>query len=477
MSPKPRTPSTAKRPPRRLVGTLPAILIALGVQLADGAARADAFDVGDTSWQGCSELLEIARAELGATRVLPVAVLDWAQLGPDDGVLALHPLQVMDPDETTAFMKSGGRLAILDDYGRGNDTLQRWDIVRTTVPSRPVAALRNNPALAIAEPVVDTVAGKSTGPHPAVVNVQRLVTNHPTGLRHPKLPPVLRIRAIGEPDVVIAYAGLIEKGRLFAMSDPSAVINMMLRYPGNRAFVAGLSRYLVGEDLASGRSKGRLFVVTNRFREEGAFGGEHTLRKDIDGQVRAFLATLAEARVSGFPPWLDVTLAALALLGVGAWVVRGSARPYNGPLPRYARSIPLVGQGGVAGRFAMLGAASSPRALVLMELKSALFEALTQRFALEREPAAEGLVDHVRRQNALDGPSLAALKLLLATMQRVETAMVAGRAEKVTRSMLAEAGKVVRHVLEACGADAPGRRPLRVDGAALPNPVPGENAA
>jgi hypothetical protein len=262
------------------------------------------------------------------------------------------------------------------------------------------------------------------------------------------------------------------------MSDPSAVINMMLRYPGNRAFVASLSRYLLGEDVAGNRSKGRLFVVTNHFREEGAFGGERTLRKDLEVNLRNFVATMTEAREVGFPPWLDLALAGAAILAVGVWIVRSSARPYKGPLPRYARSIPLVAQGGVAGRFAMLAAPSSPRALVLMELKSALFEAITTRYELDAEPTPEALMKIARRTGALDEQNLSALALLLATLHRVEESLVSGRPEKVTRSMLAEAGKVVRAVLAACGADAQGLEhgaaPPRH---AHPTPIPGDHAA
>src|SRR5262249_1344316 len=160
---------------------------------------------------------------------------------------------------------------ILDDYGEGEETLKRFHIYRTPPPSRPRQALRNKPALAIAEPVTDVVAGHNTGPHPVVAHVAQLVTNHPTGLRHPQLSPVLRIRAVGEPDVIVAVAGQVGKGRLFAMSDPSAAINQMLRYPGNRAFVAGLMRYLVDDDGAFKR-QGRVFIVANRFADEGSFG-------------------------------------------------------------------------------------------------------------------------------------------------------------------------------------------------------------
>jgi len=210
-------------------------------------ARADAFDVADNSWEGGSELYAIARAELGSSRVKAVGVLDWNEVSEEDGVLVIHPLETLNASDATAFMKAGGRLAIVDDYGRGDETLRRFKIERTGIPARPVTALRNNPQLAIAEPVVETMDGRDYSLHPVVTGVQRLVTNHATGLIHPNLSPVLRIRAIGEDDVIIAVAGQVEEGRLFAMSDPSATINHMLRYPGNRAFVAGLVRYLAND--------------------------------------------------------------------------------------------------------------------------------------------------------------------------------------------------------------------------------------
>lgn len=418
-------------------------------------ALAGAFDVNDGTWEGCSELLEIARAELGAARVSAVAVLDWNQVQPEDGVLVLHPVQALDPDESTAFMKAGGRLAIVDDFGRGDDTLRRFRIERTTTPTRPAAALRNRPALAIAEPVLDTTAGQAVGPHPVVSNVQRLVTNHATGLRHPNLSPVLRIRAIGEPDVIVAVAGQVDKGRLFAMSDPSALINMMLRYPGNRAFGVGLVRYLVDEDGPQPR-RGRLFIVANRFDQEGSFGGETTLRKDLDAQLAALARALEDARRDGFPTALLIALAGIAALGVAVWVARASARPYRSPMPRYARPTPLVAQGGVAGRFAVLAAPTSPRALILLELKSALFEAMALRFGLESDPSPETLTRLVSREGALDERTLSALKEVLSTMHRVEASVVAGRPANVSRPALAHAAKVVSEALAACHAD--GRR-------------------
>ena len=425
----------------------------LALALTPSTALAGAFDVNDTTWEGCSEFLEVARTELGPARVQTVAVLDWGDVAPEDGVLALHPLQPMDAEETTAFMKAGGRLAIVDDYGRGEETLERFKIDRIPPPSRPVEALRNKPSLAIAEPVIDIVAGLSVGPHPIVAQLQRLVTNHPTGLRHPNLSPVLRIRAIGEPDVIVAVAGQVGKGRLFAMSDPSALINQMLRYPGNRAFVAGLARYLVDDD-GQNRRRGRLFIVANRFEEQGSFGDETTLGKEVSTELKAIANALEEARQTGLPGWVLITLAAVLSMGLAIWVGRSSAKPYKSPLPRYARPTPLVAQGGAAGRLAVLAAPSSPRSLAMLELKSALVEALVSRFNLASEPSPDHLLRIVQRESALDEASRSALKEVLATMQRVEASMVAGRPVTISMPALTRAADVVRRVLRACGAES-----------------------
>jgi hypothetical protein len=208
-----------------------------------------AFSVNDENWEGTSELLEIARAKLGRERVRVVATLNYGELTPADGVLVLAPRVELDYAELSAFLRAGGRLAVLDDYGTGAKLLQRFQIQRIQAPLRPARVLRSNSQLAIAVPAVQQVAGHEQGRHPVVADVDQLVTNHPTALTHPNLTPVLKIPAIGEPDAALAVTGIIvDRGRLFAMGDPSAVINLMLRYPGNRAFAAGLASYLVEAD-------------------------------------------------------------------------------------------------------------------------------------------------------------------------------------------------------------------------------------
>src|SRR6185369_6512064 len=70
-------------------------------------------------------------------------------------------------------------------------------------------------------------------------------------------------------------------GRLFAMGDPSAVMNSMLRYPGNRALAGRLVEYLVGDD-TWGHRGGTLYIVTNDFTERGSFGNRSGLAAALD---------------------------------------------------------------------------------------------------------------------------------------------------------------------------------------------------
>ncbi len=213
------------------------LLVALFVTCRSAWA---AFEPNDREWEGGSELLEIARTELGRDRVELIGTLDFEQLTPNDGVLILHPDGELNAEEFSAFLTAGGRLAVLDDHGKATNLLSRYRVQRVPAPLRPAQTLRANPDLAIAVPAVQSVAGVEQNRHPVVAGVERLVTNHPTALLHPNLTPVLEIPAIGEPNATLAVTGVIaNRGRLFVMGDPSTLINLMLRYLGNRAFAKG----------------------------------------------------------------------------------------------------------------------------------------------------------------------------------------------------------------------------------------------
>lgn len=435
---------------RRIGARVAALVAAVALFALPWIASAGPFEVSDVTWEGGSGLYEIAKDELGPDRVKAVATLDWSQLKPDDGVLILHPNQTIDAGEASDFMKGGGRLAIIDDFGHGDDILRRFKIERRTMPDRPMRTLRNNRELPLAEPYLDPKS-PNAGPHPVVSSVKELVLNHPIALVHPDLSSVLKVRAVGEEDAIVAVAGQVGKGRLFAMGDPSAVINEMLRYRGNRAFAVGLVHYLVGGD---DQSQARLFILANKFGEDGSVGGDKSIMKEIEQLFQQLADSLADVKKNGFPKWLLLIVCGILLVLVAVWVARASGRPYRNPTPRYARGTPMVARGGVAGRFALLAAATSPKSLVLLELKSAVTEAIADRFGLEPNPSTAALVRAVKDSHKVAEADLAAFEEVLRQMSRAEAVMVAGGQLRVSRDAVSQAAKVVRRVLASL--DLPG---------------------
>lgn len=435
----------------RLLGLL---TVVLGVAWPS-RGHAAPFELNDTTWEGTSELLALARARLGSSRVEIVAVLDWERLRPADGVLILHPTVEVDYDEASAFLRAGGRLAVLDDFGKGDALLGRFQIRRVAAPLRPTRALRDNPSYAIAVPAVQQVAGQEQGRHPVVAQVREVVTNHPSAFTHPNLTPVLEIPARGEPSATLAVTGIIvNRGRLFAMADASAVINLMLRYPGNRAFSEGLVDYLV-EDDSWGQRGGKLYLVAGEFRQRGAYGGGTSFGQEIKDQLEGFEDLVSKMHDDGLPDVLAMVFAVVAGIVAVGWTVASSLKVYRRSPPRYASAQLLVAQGGVAGRAAVLGAPTTHRALVLLELKSALEEGLAERFGLSPRAGPAELVAEAERRAVLAPQSLAELKRLFGELGRAETAVAASQPFRVTKETVERTRRAVLAILAE--ADGPRR--------------------
>ena len=427
-----------------------------------GSARpalAGPFEVRDTGWEGCSELFELARAELGESRVLALSELDWKQLRPEDGLLILHPSRAISSDRLSKFLRAGGRVAIIDDFGAGSRILERFGIERVRIPARPLATLRRNADLAIAEPIREPMEGRGERVHPTVENVERLVTNHPTGLRHPKMGPVLRIRGIDEPEVVLALAGELDEaplGKLFAMGDPSALINQMLRYPGNRAFATGLIHYLapdVGGEKRDGSAGGRLVVLANDFSETGIYdGGMGDLAEELDERVETATRELRRLFQGGFSGLVGVVAAALVALGVGLWTTSVASRVYQRKVPSFARPLTTLAHGGAAGRAAVLSARTTPYALVVLELKSALEEGLAHELGFGTNLAPPQLLKEVAESGALDERRQRTLKSVLLEMATFETLVTAGQSRVVRKSDTTRLAGIVFDLLQAARA-------------------------
>jgi hypothetical protein len=446
----------AVRPVFRLVLSM---IAAFTTALASARPALGAFDFKDATWEGSSELLAIARDRIGKGRVRLTAVIPWDEIQPRDALLVLHPNRELDYREVAAFLAAGGRLGVLDDYGKADALLQRFRIHRVRAPLKPDRPLRENPNLPVAVPAT---SGSDARPHTIVAGVDRIITNHPTGLetdRGLRLTTVLEMPAKDEPATPLALIGVIGDakhcglspdtseepltttaaagrcGRLFAMGDPSSLMNMMLRYPGNRTFAARLVEYLVGDD-SWGKRGGSLYLVANDFNQRGSFGGKGGFLGALDDRLDALTRLVASIRREGLPEPLSLVLAMMAAGGAALWTVGAATRRYRRSPPRYARPTPLVAQGGLAGRAAVLAAESTHRALAVLELKAAMEEALRQRLGLPETAGTERILEEINRQDALSRRNSSELGSLLKEMARAEDAV--GRTEriKVTPSMV-----------------------------------------
>ncbi len=405
-------------------------------------AAAVPFDLLGTDWEGCADFLRLAREELGDTRIVATDRIDYATLTPEDSLILLHPEKTLDVQSLTRFMHAGGRVILLDDYGTGDALLEHFDLERIPVPEHPAQELRHNSELAIAVPA---------GLHAVVTDVDRVVTNHPTGLKHPGLSPVLKIAGTnGDPDVLIAVAGQVSNGRLLVVGDPSIVINSMLRYPGNKAFAKGLVRYAADDD-TWGKRGGHVFVLADAFDETGSFGEEPPFQSFFE-KFRGLRDGMNDIRKNGFPQWFAYASAALVSLGIGLWIWRNAGRTHDPVPPRFTRAIPLAAQGGVAGHAAVLGAPKTARALAMLEMKSALEDEFSDLLGLEKAPGHDILAAKVASAGLLDPQHVTELKALLLRMANIETMVLSRQASgfgKIQDSEVVVTAKTIRGLLES----------------------------
>ena len=215
------------------------------------------------------------------------------------------------------------------------------------------------------------------------------------------------------------------------MGDPSAVINVMMRYPGNRLFAEGLVDYMV-EDDTWGTRGGRLFLLANDFDQTGQYGGGTSLAKEIGEHFDGFKEMLNDARKDGLPDLVAVLLAAMAGMVAVVWIAMISSRTYRRLLPRFARATPLVAQGGVAGRAAVLAASTTHKALAMLEQKGALEEGLAHRLGLDGPAAAATLRAEIDRQDALSRRSSQELARMMRELAEAETAVAASQPIRIT---------------------------------------------
>ncbi len=230
------------------------------------------FLPGNVSWNGYSALNAMAGARGKPLKL--VQTLDWGRLPYNAALIVAHPEVKLPLEKVAAFLARGGRLLLADDFGAGGALLERFDIKRVEASPGGVRHFQHgNPNLPIAHD--QPLAGRRG--HPLTKGVRRVVTNHPAYLRS-RLPSLLEFGRGGQQLLVAATVG---KGELIALSDPSALINTMMQFKGNRALARNLLRRLAG-------TGGPILILTGSFRLKGELAPEAA--EVPRGSVAAFLS-------------------------------------------------------------------------------------------------------------------------------------------------------------------------------------------
>lgn len=364
-----RTPLTQAR----FVGALLFALLPLGQAFAQ--PEAPSFSAASSRWDGLSEFSEVAIRRLGSERVKFAATLDYEGLTDHDAVILLHPENSLASDSLTRFLADGGRLALLDDFGKAESFLNRFGIERVSAPPNPKDRIMGDPDLAIAVPAIEVVAGVERGRHPITEGVDEVVTNHPTAFRHPRLTEVLEIPdSLGAPAAILVTGIISDRGRLVALSDPSIFINLMMRYPGNRKLAEGLLAYL-GQD--EEQKDGKVYILSGNFSEKGQYG-EGSPLESMEQKWQALKETSRKAFASGLPAEMGALLGALILFIALKTEVGHQLRVPRRLLPRFARKNPVFAQTGLLARAETLSLKSTPPVLLVLEMQGGLEESLDQ---------------------------------------------------------------------------------------------------
>ncbi len=281
------------------------VLISLFALAIPGHAfAADDYDPESTEWNGLSEFVAIGEAM--PLNLVVTDHLDVGELSPTDAIVIVYPEHDLPLSGIAAFLRDGGRVALLDDFGRGDELLGVYQIGRSVARLDDAPHVRGNENLPVAQ---------ATSRHSLTEGVAALIANHPTTLRHPDLDALF---AFDDQGHALVLAGAVGDGRLVAIGDPSIVINNMLEFRDNRRFAQNLLDYL---EAGSG---GTVYLVAGDATIVGRYGEPGADRPFHD--LSQWLTRIAHAEA---PP-LAVLIGAIALAAI-LLVVAATSLPRRSP--------------------------------------------------------------------------------------------------------------------------------------------------
>lgn len=252
------------------------------------------YRVDSEAWNGLASFADVAR--FVGVGVEARATVDLAQLEPQDVVVLVHPNESPDAEAVAAWVDDGGRLMLADDVGASDDVIEAFGLRRTpwTATHRPV--LQDNPALPIVSPV---------GEHRLSSGVRTVVANHPAALRGDGR-PVFEFEDGGG----LLFDLSLGEGAAVFLSDPSALMNLMLPIGDNAVMARNIITYL-----CEGRPDCRLLVTR---RVVGAAPGGSGLQPGtLDDIAQSVEQTVMRLRGAGVDPRALYWASLLLLVGLG----------------------------------------------------------------------------------------------------------------------------------------------------------------
>ena len=386
--------------PTILRGGYPAYVLGiaqlLGVLSSPAAACAQErdFDPDNGAWNSVSILLQIAEERTGGSVIVVDGRLDIGTLEATDAILLLRPDNAPSTGAIAGFLRSGGRVALADDFGAGGALLELFGIGRgePTQLGRQLQ-LRGNPALLVARPV---------GAHRLRRDVNALVTNHPAAVYHRSLSPIFELQG----NQALVLAGAVGDGRLVIVADPSVFIDNMMALRGNRRFAENLFDYLDDE------RGGDLYVlipeahVVGRFGEPGADRPLHDLRRALE--------RINEVRL---PP-MALRMGSVALLLVALLLAMGML-PRSSPYRVQRMFAREPSQGGFAGRVGFFSQKKVDLVHPLMVYKFEFEAAVLERLALSDRALLRDVIDAMEARH-IESSEVHSMRTLLLELDRIK---------------------------------------------------------
>lgn len=226
--------------------------VTVGALLVAASTSTVAFGAFNQAWDGASDLRAVADASGAPSEIVQNTTAYETTSAQRTVAVILSPETAYTTAEVTrirSFVEAGGTLVIADDFGVHSNALLAGLGVRSRIDGRLVRDERfhyRSPAMPIARNVSTSRFTRG---------VDRLTLNHGTAVR-PNGASVLigtseyayrdanRNGALDDDETLGTYpvvtAERLGDGRVIVVGDPSALINVMLDRPGNRAFVRAL---------------------------------------------------------------------------------------------------------------------------------------------------------------------------------------------------------------------------------------------